>query len=117
MSSPTPLFCFNAVLGDDSPITVEVVSVIEPKAPATTVVIEGRLKDAQTTSPRTTWTLHYNTATDQHQFDIVASGKLKNKITLPIRQVIGEGVVMRYKNGFFGGSQVRHLTPSPPFSF
>jgi len=117
MSSSPPLISFNVLSADDT-FNVEVISVIEPKAPATTIVMEGRLNDAHSQSPsRTTWTLHYNTATDEHQIDISASGKLKSKMTLPTRQVIAESVMMRYKNGLLGGSQVRHLTPSPPFSF
>ena len=117
MSSSPPLTSFDVVSADDT-FNVEVVSVKEPKAPATTVVIEGRLKDAHSQSPtRATWTLHYNTATDQKEIDISASGKLKSKITPSIQQVIAEIVMMRHKNGLLGGSQVRHLTPSPPFSF
>jgi hypothetical protein len=117
MSSSPPLISFNVLSADDT-FNVEVISVKEPKAPATTTAIMGRLSDAHSQSPsRTTWMLHYNTATDQQQIDIVASGKLKSKITPTTRQVIAESVMMRYKNGLLEGSQVRHLTPSPPFSF
>ena len=92
------LISFDVVSADDT-FNVEVVSVKGPIT-ATTVVIQGRLKDAHSQSPtRATWTLHYNTATDQHQIDISASGTLKSKMTLPTRQVVAESVMMRYKNG------------------
>ena len=120
MSSSPPLISFNVLSADDT-FNVEVISVKEPKAPATTTAIKGRLTDAHSQSPRTTWMLHYNTETDQHHITtpdyIVATGKLKSTMTPTTQHIIAESVMMRYKNGLLGGSQVRLLTPSPPFSF
>ena len=100
MADVRELISFDVVSADDT-FNVEVVSVKGPIT-ATTVVIQGRLKDAHSQSPtRATWTLHYNMATDQKEIDISAS---ESMITPSIQQAIAESVVIRYKNGSLGFS-------------